>query len=302
MDIDHIRLNLDNNSMMALKLIIALIMYGVALELKVEDFKSLMKNPRGLMAGFLSQLVIFPIFTLALIFLIHLRPSIALGLVIIAACPSGSLANLMTSLVRGNVALSVGLTSASALLSMIVTPFMLIFLGEKIPGAQALLSEVHLGHSEVLERVFMLMGIPMILGMTTAKIFPHFCQKIQKTMKKISVGFLLFFIIAAFVANYQHFVNYMHMIVGIVFVLNVLVLLSGFIAAKILGLSDYNTRAVTVVMGLKNSSLGLALVFQFFGGLGGAAMVVAWWGVSQIAIGLITIQLWKYIDSKRIIT
>lgn len=301
MDIDLVRLNLNQNGMNVLKLIIAFIMYGVALDLKLADFKALFKNPRGLAAGFFTQFLVFPLITMAIIYFADVRPSIALGLVMIAACPSGNLANLVTSLSKGNVALSVGLTSSATLLSMITMPFILLFLGSKIPGAQALLSEIHISTSEMLEGVFILLGIPMILGMLTAKFFPAFSQKFQKIMSKISIVFLLIFIVGALAANYQHFLTYFHLIVGVVFVLNVLVLLSAYAVAKVMGLAEYDSRSITMVMGIKNSALGLAMVFQFFQGMGGMAMIVAWWGVSQIAFGLVAIKFWKYMDAKRVL-
>jgi BASS family bile acid:Na+ symporter len=299
MDIDLVRLNLNQSGMTVLKIIIALIMYGVALDLKISDFKALIKNPKGLAAGFIGQFLIFPLITMAIIYFTDVRPSIALGLVMVAACPSGNLANLVTSLAKGNVALAVGLTSSSTLLAMVTTPFLLFFLGEKIPGAAALLSEIHIGSGEMLEGVFILLGIPLILGMITAKMFPVFSQKFQKIMSKVSVAFLLLFVIGALAANYHHFLTYFHLILGVVFVLNVMVLLSGYFISKMMRLSDADARAVTIVMGIKNSALGLAMVFQFFQGMGGMAMIVAWWGISQITMGLVAVRIWKYLDLKK---
>ncbi len=301
MDIDLVRLNLNQNGMNVLKLIIALIMYGVALDLKISDFKALIKNPKGLAAGFISQLIIFPLIAIGIIYFAEVRPSIALGLIMIAACPSGNLANLVTSLAKGNVALSVGLTSTATLLSMLTMPFILLFLGSRVPGAGALLTDVHISIGEMLEGVFILLGIPMILGMLTAKFFPMFSVKFQKIMSKVSIVFLLIFIVGALVANYQHFMAYFHMIVGVVFVLNVLVILSGYFVSKLMGLTEYDCRAVTMVTGVKNSALGLAMVFQFFQGMGGMAMIVAWWGISQISFGLIAVKFWKYMDSRKVI-
>jgi len=301
MDIDLVRLNLNQNGMTVLKIIIALIMYGVALNLKVEDFRALIKNPRGLAAGFLTQLVLFPLIAYGLILLTDVRPSIALGLIMIAACPSGNLANLVTSLGKGNVALSVGLTSSATILAMGVTPFILLFLGKLVPGAGALLSEIHIGTGEMLEGVFILLGIPMILGMVTAKLFPIFSEKFQRIMNKVSVVFLLVFILGALIANYHHFLAFFHMIVGIVFALNLSVILGAYFVAKLMGLSEYDARAVTTTMGIKNSALGLAMVFQFFQGMGGMAMIVAWWGISQITFGLVAVKFWKWIDARRVI-
>jgi BASS family bile acid:Na+ symporter len=135
--------------------------------------------------------------------------------------------------------------------------------------------------------------------MITAILFPVFSQKFQKIMSKVSVAFLLLFVIGALAANYHHFFTYFHMILGVVFVLNVAVLLSGYFISKMMRLSDADARAVTIVMGIKNSALGLAMVFQFFQGMGGMAMIVAWWGISQITMGLVAVRIWKYLDLKK---
>ena len=301
MDIDLVRLNLNENSMNILKLIIALIMYGVALDLKISDFKTLFKNPLGLAGGFIAQYILFPILVMTIIYFTDVRPSIALGLIMIAACPSGNLANLITSLSKGNVALSVGLTSTTTLLSMVTMPFIFFFLGSRVSGASALLSEIHINSKEMLEGVFILLGIPMLSGMITAKFFPTFGQKLQKIMSKISMIFLLIFIVGALAANYQHFLAYFHMIVGVVFVLNVLVIFGGYFISRLMGLTEYDARSITVVMGVKNSALGLAMVFQFFQGMGGMAMIVAWWGISQISLSLLAVKVWKYLDTKKVL-
>lgn len=300
-DIDTVRLNLNNDGINILKAIIALIMFAVALDLKPSDFTDLIKNPRGLVAGFLSQFIIFPLLTYFMIVVMDIKPSIALGLVLIAACPGGSMSNLMTSLAGGNVALSVGLTSLSTILSMIVTPFLLVFIGDKIPSTRALLTEIHVGKAEMLEGVFLILGIPMILGMISSKFFPNFSVKFQKIMKKVSVVFLGVFIIGALSANFKYFMEYFGVLVGIVFIHNTLSLFSGYSAAKIMRTSNYDMRAITMEVGIKNSALGLALVFQFFQGMGGMAMIVAWWGVWQTIAGLILIQFWKMMEKRKVL-
>lgn len=300
-DIDSVRLNLNNDGINILKGIIALIMFAVALDLKPSDFTNLIKNPKGLVAGFLSQFVIFPLFTYLMIVVMNVKPSIALGLVMIAACPGGSMSNLLTSLGRGNVALSVGLTSLSTILSMVATPFFLVFIGDKIPETRALLTEIHVGKWEMLEGVFLILGIPMGLGMLSSKFLPNFSEKFQKIMKKVSVVFLGVFIIGALSANFKYFTEYFGILVGVVFVHSTLALMSGYLAAKIMRVSNYDMRAITMEVGIKNSALGLALVFQFFQGMGGMAMIVAWWGVWQTIAGLILIQFWKIKEKKKVL-
>jgi BASS family bile acid:Na+ symporter len=135
--------------------------------------------------------------------------------------------------------------------------------------------------------------------MLTTKFFPVFSSKLHKVMGKISFLFLLMFIAGALAANYQHFISHIEIILKISFLTNILVLLTGFLCAKAFALNGQDTRAVVFVMGIRNVALGLALVFQFFEGMGGMAIIVAWWGVSQISMELILISILKYIDTRK---
>ncbi|MFZ4715573.1 MAG: bile acid:sodium symporter family protein [Bacteriovoracaceae bacterium] len=304
MDIDQVRLNLNQESLGFLKIIIAFIMFGVSLDLKLSDFKSIFKNPRGLIAGLLSQFVLFPIFTYLLITFYEVRPSIALALIMIAACPGGSMSNLMTSMAKGNVALSVGLTSISTLLSTLTTPFFLLLIGEKVSSVKLLLTEIQVNRSEMLEGVFLILGIPLTLGMLCARYYPGFAHKFQSSMNKIAMVILVVFVVGALTANYQHFLSFFHVILIAVLLHHLLALASGIIASKAMRLSTADTKAVIIEVSIKNSGLGLALVFQFFGGLGGMAMGVAWWGIWQVLTGVILLKFWqkKEIHNEKVLT
>ena len=301
MDIDLVKLNLNQQSLSLLKVIIGLIMFGVSLDLRVDDFKQVFKSPKSLFAGFLSQFIFFPLFTFLLVRFVEIKPSIALGLIMIAACPGGSMSNLMTSLAKGNVALSVGLTSISTLLSMITTPFLLMFIGDKLPGVANLLTQIHVDRGEMLEGVFIILGVPLVIGMLFAHYKPELSKKLQKFMNKFSVIVLAVFIVGALSANFTHFMTYFHTILITVLIHNVLAFSAGLLASKLMRLSFYDTKAVIIEVAVKNSGLGLALVFQFFGGLGGMAMITAWWGISQMVSGLALIQIWKMKETKKVL-
>lgn len=293
MDIDLIRLNLNQDSMVVLKIIIAIIMLGVALDLKVSDFIATMKKPKALFAGLLNHYLLFPALTYALIIAFNLRPSIALGLALVAICPAGNLANLFTHRSHGKTAISVGLTSITTLLSVFTMPISLIFLGRFIPGSEELLSQISINTYEIIEGVFIVLGLPLGLGMLISKYAESAAIILRKFMSKISLIFLLIFIVGALAANFQHFINYIHMIVGIVFLHNILAFASGWLVAKVIKADSADMKGISFPMGVKNTALGLALVFQFFEGLGGMALIVAFWGITQITFGFIISQLWK---------
>jgi BASS family bile acid:Na+ symporter len=131
----------------------------------------------------------------------------------------------------------------------------LVFLGEKIPGASMVLGKIHLDQGKILEGVFIILGLPMCLGMLTTKFFPVFSSKLHKVMGKISFLFLLMFIAGALAANYQHFISHIEIILKISFLTNILVLLTGFLCAKAFALNGQDTRAVVFCDGNTKCSI-----------------------------------------------
>ncbi len=293
MDIDLVRLNLNQNSINVLKIIIGLIMFGVALDLKIEDFRRLSQNLKPLLLGLLGHYILFPLLTYLMILVFGLRPSIALGLAMVSICPAGNLANLFSNTAKGNTAISVGVTSLTTLLAMFTMPVSLMFLGNLIPGANALLTEIQINTLEMLEGVFVIMGIPLIAGMALTKFNESLSSKLKKVLGKLSFVFLLVFIVGALVANFQHFMNYIHMIVGVVLAHSILAILTGIIISKAAGLNSFDMKGILFPISVKNTALGLALVFQFFHGMGGMALIVAWWGITQITMGILISTYFK---------
>jgi BASS family bile acid:Na+ symporter len=145
----------------------------------------------------------------------------------------------------------------------------------------------------MLEVIVMLLGVPLVLGMWVAKQFPGFAHKVQKPMKILSFIILLAFIGGALAANLKHFLDYIQLVVGVVFVHNLMALLTGYGLSTLIGLPERDRRAITFEMGIQNSGLGLILIFNFFGGLGGMAIVTAWWGIWHIVAGLTLATYWK---------
>jgi bile acid:Na+ symporter, BASS family len=298
MDIDAVRLNLNSGSMITLKVIIGIIMFGVALQLKPSDFIQLLKQPKAFLLGIIGHWVLMPLLTWALVMCLDLKPSIALGLVLVAASPGGNLSNVFTSLAGGNTALTVGLTSATTLSSLFLTPFLLVLLGHQVPGAEALLTEIKLDLWEVFEGVFLVLGIPLGLGMLVGRTFPSFSVRAHRVLAKVSFAFLIVFVVGAFAANYQHFLNYYQSIVGLSVLHAGLGFCLGLALGKVFRLSNRDTVGLILTQGVRNTALSLALVFQFFQGLGGMAMIVAFWGVTQIVFGIILSLLFKKMTFK----
>lgn len=298
-DIDQVRLNMNSESIGALKYILALVMYGIALDLSIHDFKMIAKNPKGIIAGFLGQFLVLPFLTYVVLYFIELKPSIALGMILVSACPGGNVSNFMTSLAKGNVALSVGLTAIATLVAIFLTPFNLLFYGKLLHYTAPLITEISINKWEMFESVIFMLGLPLVLGMLTRQYFYQFALKVGTWIKRFSLLFLIVFILGALGANWSNFKVTISTIVGVVFLHNAIALFSGYITAVLFRCTEEDKRCITIEVGIQNSGLALALVFQFFQGLGGMAMIAAWWGIWHVVSGLTVVQIWRFFDRKK---
>jgi len=146
---------------------------------------------------------------------------------------------------------------------------------------------------EMFLHVLLLLGLPLAAGLLVSRRWPRFTQRAQKPMKVFSLVFFLVFVLAALGANWQYFTLYVGMVVGVVFVHNASALLTGYGLAWATGLPERDRRAVCIECGIQNSGLGLILIFNFFDGLGGMAVVTAWWGIWHIVAGLSLATFWS---------
>ncbi|MDP3514543.1 MAG: bile acid:sodium symporter family protein [Sulfuritalea sp.] len=295
-EIDLVRLNFNPQSLWALNAIIGLVMFGVALDLKLADFKAVLTMPKPVIIGMAGQFVLLPAFTFLLVLLIKPAPSIALGMMLVAACPGGNISNFLTHYARGNTALSITMTALSTAVAIVMTPLNLSLWGGLNPETAKILKEVALDPLEMLLAVFLLLGLPMAAGMWTGSRFPRFVERAHKPVKIFSLAVFGIFVLGALAANWRYFLDYVGFVVFAVFLHNGTALLTGYYAAKFSGLPERDRRAVSIEVGIQNSALGLILIFNFFDGLGGMAIVTAWWGIWHIVSGLTVSTIWSKRD------
>lgn len=290
--LDQIHLNFSPEGLFVLNICLGFIMFGVALTLKLEHFRTLFKQPKALFTGLTSQLLILPFLTYLLIVLLKPQPSIALGMIMVAACPGGNISNFIALLAKGNVALSVGMTAFVTILATFLTPFNFAFWGNMVPETAELLTVIHLSFGEMLKTVLMLLGVPLVVGMCFAHYLPQITSKISRPIRILSIVFFAAFVLVAFATNIAFFLEYIHLIAGIVLVHNGIALVSGYVLAKAMKLPHQDAKTISIETGIQNSGLGLVLIFNFFGGLGGMAIVAAWWGIWHMVAGLSLAWWW----------
>jgi len=286
--IDQVRLNFNPQGLLAINAAIGIMMLGVALDLKLDDFKRIMKAPKAPAIGLVAQFLLLPALTYLLTLVIKPHPSIALGMILVAACPGGNLSNLMTYLAKGNCAVSISMTAISTAAAIIMTPLNLSIWGGLNPDTAQILQKVSLNPMDVFTTVFIILGIPLILGMTLSRLFPNLANKVRKPFKIFALVFFILIILGALAANFKIFFQVIGLVVLAVFIHNALALNLGYWTGRLFRLEEGDCRAVCLEVGIQNAALGLILVFNFFGGMGGMAILVAWWGVWHIIAGLVT--------------
>ncbi len=292
-DLDQVQINFDSNGLWVLNIALAVVMFGVALGITFDDFRALLKQPKLVLIGVLSQFVLLPLVTFLLVILIKPQPSIALGMFMVAACPGGNISNFMTHLAKGNTALSVSLTAFATFLAVFMTPFNFhVYSGLYQPTSQ-ILKEVQLDSFELVKLVILILGVPLVLGMTFRYKLPDLALKLSKVLKPLSILVFGAIVVIAFSNNMDVFHNYIHHVLAIGIGHNIIALLLGFLLAKGFRLSFKNQKTLAIETGIQNSGLGLLLIFSFFNGLGGMAILAAFWGIWHIISGLILALFWS---------
>ncbi len=291
--IDTIQINFSAESLWVLNVVLAFVMFGVALEISVSDFRRLLKSPKPVLVGIFSQFLALPAVTYLLVEVIEPTPSIALGMFLVAACPGGNISNFISHLAKGNTALSVSLTAFATLFAVIMTPFNLQLWGSLYDPTAVLLKTISISTQEMVQLVALLLVVPLVLGMLVNHLQPKLALQLGKILK---IASLVFFVVLVFIALYNNrviFIDYIFYVFWIVLLHNLIAFFTGFSLGKLCRLSDENIRSITIETGIQNSGLGLLLIFTFFNGLGGMALLAAFWGIWHLVSGLVLAIYWN---------
>ena len=290
--IDDVMLNFSPASLLLLNAILAVVMFAIALDLKAAQFAALLRAPRPVIAGFVAQFLALPAATYLLVLAVQPRPSIALGLMLVAACPGGNISNFLTHRAGGNVALSVSLTALASVGAIVLTPLNIALWGGLYAPTREILRATRIDPLQVALTVVFLLVLPLALGMVLNAKRPQVAARIRRPMQILSMVVFVGFVIAALAANWGHFLDLAGSIAALVIAHNALALALGFAVALLFGVPSADRRSITLETGIQNSGLGLILIFAFFGGLGGMAVVAAFWGMWHAISGLLLASLW----------
>ena len=239
-----------------LPLALALIMFGMGLSLTPTDFKRILIYPKAVSIGLLNQIVLLPIVAFGIAILFQLPPELAVGLMILSACPGGATSNLITHLAKGDSALSITLTAFSSLITVLTIPFIVNFsIRYFIPGGQ----EHQLDVLGTVVTVLLITIIPVVIGMLVLGKAPGLARKLDQPMRKLSMGFFILIVLAAVLKEKDNIVQFFIDAGPAALALNISTLTLGFLVAKVIGLDFKQGLTIAVESGIQNATLGITI-------------------------------------------
>lgn len=292
-DVDAIRIAFDENSMVLLRIIIAAILFGIALDTRIEDFREAARQPKAIAVAIAAQFMLLPAITFLLTLALGVRGSVALGMILVACCPPGNVSNIVTHQARGDVALSVSMTAIGNILAIPLMPLNFALWGSLHPSGGALMREIDIRAIDMLAEVGLVIGLPFIVGLSIVRIFPGVSRRAGKIVTPVAFLALGALILVALLNNWALFVAWIGVVAIAVFLHDALAMGLGYGIAVAFRLPQRARKAMTFEVGIRNAGLGLLLVFANFGGLGGMALVAAWWGIWDIIAALTVARWWR---------
>ena len=291
--VDTLQLHFNPDQMLVLNAAMAFLMFSVALDIRLEDFRRVVQFPRSIGVGILAQYLIFPLLTLAIIALFNPPASVGLGMVLVSMCPSGNMTNFLSHFAKANVALSVTLNAIIILSASFLTPAGFLFWSAFVPDSEAVRQTFEISFSQMVIIIIELIVAPLLIGMWLNEKKPEFVAKIRPWAQRISLLVFFSILVLALLGNRDNIVNFLGFVFVLVAVHNGVALAHGYALGRLFRLPELDCRTLAFETGIHNTALGLLLIFKFFGGLGGMALIAAWYGIWDLITGMSLAWYWK---------
>ncbi len=311
--LDAVNLNLGGGTGLVMGIVLGLIMFGIALNIKAQTLKDVFVKPKSILTGVILQWIGLPLVTFILIMIFNkmLTPMVCLGMILVACCPGGNISNFMSTFAKGNIELSVSMTAVATVAAPVITPlnFWLwgnLYLQFAGRAGELTIPQLVIPFWDIFNTVFMILGIPIVLGMLFNHYFPKAAQKITKPFSIFSIVVFIAMVLGMFIPNWQLFVKYIVFIFFLVLIHNACAFGTGFGGATLMKLPKKDRRSVTIEVGIQNSGLGLTLLLNtaifkpeiwnnpetgiMYGGM---LFVTAWWGIWHIISGLTLASIFR---------
>ncbi|MBK8055026.1 MAG: bile acid:sodium symporter family protein [Saprospiraceae bacterium] len=293
-NLDQININFDQGQITLLNICLGILMFGVALDIHFSEFTYIIKNPKSIIAGLISQWILLPVLTIVLIWIIKPEFALAMGMILIASSPGGNVSNYAVHLSGANAALSVMLTTISTLMCVFTTPIIFSFFSTLLSKGNTSYPVFEIQFLDMASSILQLIIIPMILAQICVQLFPVFTDKIKKMVRMLSLCIFIGFVLFAIKGNLDNLVEYIGIVFFIVLIHNGLALFLGYhFSRSLLGLPVQDARAISIETGIQNSGLALILIFNFFEGQGGMALIAAWWSIWHLISAFVIALIWS---------
>ena len=283
---------------LVLSLVLATMVFSVALELKIDDFRRVAKEPRAVVCGLIPQFILLPVGTWLATLALDLPPNVEAAMILVASCPGGSLSNVVTHFGRGNTALSVSISAVASLIALFATPFNFSWMVASNPATAGWLRTLNIDASDIWISLLALLAAPMALGLFTAYRFPALTARIQKPLANFALFALLAFIVLGLVRERQLLTLGLLPMLLIVVLHNGSGLLFGWLTAHAFRVSERDRRAVMIEGGMQNSGLALGIIAVQFASDLGMVIIASLWGIWHIVSGLSLAFYWRHIDAR----
>ena len=243
-------------------LILALIMLGLGLSLKIEDFTRVFKTPIDFIVGFISQLIILPLIAFLLIAIFRIPPEIAIGIMIIASAPGGVTSNILTKFANGDVALSISLTAIISLISIVSVPF-IIFTSADLLGITNI--EENISMINIALKMFLVVTVPVVLGMIIRRFAEKFVINKIKFFDKLNIVLFVIFFFAAFYEERENIFDIFAQAGPIALTLNVTMMIIAYYLSRVFASGISQQKCIAIECGLQNGTLAIFVSTQIFG-------------------------------------
>ena len=314
--LDALNINLGAGEMFIVNIILAFVMFGVALGIKPQTFKDVFRNPKSVIMGIALQWVALPAVTFLVAILLNpiITPMVAIGMLLVASCPGGNISNFISSLSKGNIELSVSMTAISTAFAPLVTPFNFWFWGTlycRYASVHNDIPTLSIPFMDMLHQILLILGVPIVLGLVVSRYLPNLSQRLKKPTSILSIllfiGMVIVSLTQVLTALEQRWAVYAGILSALVIVIihNASALGAGFYGATLMKASKADRRSLTIETGIQNSGLGLALLFNpaifpvdVWQNNGGMVIITALWGIWHIISGLTVATLFRRVPYK----
>lgn len=277
---------------------LALLVFSIALDLKIADFRRVAQAPRAVLGGLLPQFVLFPLATWLATLALDLPPQVEAAMILVAVCPGGTTSSVITHLGGGNAALSVSISAVTSLASLVLTPLNFSWMVAANPATASWLRTLSIDASAIWFTLMVLLALPLALGLAVARRWPAFTARARKPLARLAILSLVGFVLAGLYVQRELLTPGILPILVVVVLHNATGLLLGHLAAVLMRVGERDRRAIVIEGGMQNAGLALGIIAVQFNSDLQMVILTSLWGIWHSVSGLSLAFWWRWRDAR----